>query len=728
MTGSLCSQAFAPIESSYFAPGSRARSSSGAPGDARRYVGLLRGEPEVGGTGTLACTSMPFGSWEPGDRGSAPSSSGPWGPKSPLASARASPQLQLDALAERVGSVVAGLQRQCDADKRTSDRRFQQLEKQLQVALGRLEGDHARDGDWREKFSLLQGSIAGLVDESQALSRRLDSLDERLWSRTSSSEEIARQGSRELGVQLQAFERQARLSAAAVEEAQKRQANRQRRTEGVLEDISARLAQIEDGYGGAGYSKTTEIRFHDLETQVSSRLQALEACANNIQAQLDTLHLANAEEANFRDGVDEELCEDGLDGLAAKGDLRGAITVVEDDMRALERRLCQQLEELSSAVASLRVKAEGQIQRQSSLAERLETAHVPALEALRNDLMEARSRDLSEMRTEVNELARKFDINFEGLEVEPLIEKIERLNQRVSGGESTTSALRREVQELRGSLDRRNGSRNARGGSFEVAGPRIQEQLGAVADQLEALDELASRVSLLDDRVCGLEKSQHGLPLGAAPVHSGAVSSNRDDAARRPLRHMPPLSSESGDGEEIERRSHGAREALRTSLRPSNRRGGGGERQGEALPPLQSALQCAEVTTPLQSLQSSIEQPSVCPNTSPPPAVAVLSRKQSLESSLSCEVAVEQDECVEPSFEDALRERCDDTVEVISPSQAYDVSVGSSSHKSFEDEADDIQWVHLNYQDSDSRRTAKRRPHSIEASRSRHPDAASERA
>jgi len=552
--GGLCSQA---LGSDF---GSRGRcASSGTPGDVRRLAGLLRGESEVCGTGTSpysgSSCAMPFGAWEPGDRGgsapSAPSALAPWGPQSPLASARISPQLQIDALGERMGSVVVGLQRQCDTDRRASDRRFQQFERQLQGAIGRLEGDHVRDSDWREKFSLLQGSISGLVDESQAISRRVDGLDERLWSRTSGAEEISRQGGRELEMKLQAFERQARLATAAAEESQKRQAARQRRTENLMEDFAWRLQKEEERsgvQGPSGQSQAFEMRLQELSNEVGVSGDRLQ----NLEAQLEDAGIfeaaqAVAAEANFCDTVEEEGSE--FDGGAS---IQGTLQVVERDHRTLERTIAQ-LEELSAGMASLRVKVEGQIQRQGSLADRLETAHVPALESLRNEFIEARARDLCEAQGRNAELDQKVDLALEALDLEGLVEKVERLAQRASGGEATAASLRREVHDLRGGIAR-NGVRRpvARGVISDAAmefDSTIQEQLGAVADQLEALDELSNRVSDLSDRVFGLETAP--LPAPPLPLFEPAETAATEPIGRR---KAAPSSSKRDALQEIDRR------------------------------------------------------------------------------------------------------------------------------------------------------------------------------
>merc|ERR1719491_2642329 len=119
--------------------------------------------------------------------------------KHPLPSARhAKVASHMDPYGESMSSMISGLQRQCDGDRRSMERRMEQLDRQFQGFATRLDSEHARDSDWREKWAEVQGSLNGLVEETQALARRVDGLDERLWSRASGVEELSRQGLRDL--------------------------------------------------------------------------------------------------------------------------------------------------------------------------------------------------------------------------------------------------------------------------------------------------------------------------------------------------------------------------------------------------------------------------------------------------------------------------------------------------------------------------------------------------
>lgn len=148
---------------------------------------------------------------------------------------------QLSLLAERAAlNAVAGIQRQRDADRRFTDRRIQQLEQKVE---GYSE-ERAREVDARKRWAEVQGSIVGLIEEHQVLSRRLDGFEERL-ARTGGLE-LVRQRSLELEQQVQALEQHCRLSDASQEEVHKRQSVKLCRADHLLEELGRRLAKAEE--------------------------------------------------------------------------------------------------------------------------------------------------------------------------------------------------------------------------------------------------------------------------------------------------------------------------------------------------------------------------------------------------------------------------------------------------------------------------------------------------
>jgi hypothetical protein len=394
----------------------------------------------------------------------------------------------------------------------------------------------------------------------------------------------------------------------------------------------------------------------------------------NLEAQLEAVDLVAAADDYMYDDVAGEGID--LDNVHCDG---AAPQATQRDRRADERRLNAQIEELSAGLASLRVKVDGQTQRLSSLSDRMETAHVPAVEALRGDIMEARSRDLCDLQGRIHELEHKTNLSSEGVDFETIAEQMERIVQRVASGEASISSLRRDLNGLRGSFARPDRP-STKGGhdAAEVFHPTIQDQLGAVADQLEAMDELADRVSDLCGRVAGLEAIKTP-PLPAFEAMSTGSSA--------PGKHPTSTNSlQAAESHAVAMPSSTAAPCRPTPLKSSS----GSESEG--LPPLRSAkLVGATDTNPGSAASLSSAEPSPPLSTagdgSMPLSGPSFSRKQSLESSASCEVAVEKDECIDSAGHDVLGGICDATMEVISP-KAEEVSDDSFDHESFDDQDD----------------------------------------
>ena len=69
-----------------------------------------------------------------------------------------------------------------------------------------------------------------------------------------------------------------------------------------------------------------------------------------------------------------------------------------------------------SSLASLRVKADGHANRVNSLVERLETAHEPALESMRGEMVQARAQDRRDLDAEIAALRTRLQQASEGSE------------------------------------------------------------------------------------------------------------------------------------------------------------------------------------------------------------------------------------------------------------------------------------------------------------------------
>jgi len=334
--------------------------------DMQSFISAVRESP----SGSTADDDRPRGAWEPGDRGAV---------HSPATISRlGSEHARVGALADKVNVTIKELHRQSDLDRR----RISQFERKVEARLDESLRETLRENDGREKWAEVQGSVKGLLEETQSLTRRIDGLDERIWARTSGAEN-AKQRHRELEQQVQAVEQQGRLQSATMEETQKRQATKLCRVEHSIEELARRFSKSEEDLralqGGSQQRGSIDARFAQLEQHHAH----MERDVRSLQLHLDNGLRAIGEGPSFDENATEQV-------QATK---RG--------MAALERKVTGQIEELSSTVASLRVKLEGQLHRLNTLTERLETAHEPAIEAMREEFTQARTQDRREMDGEI---------------------------------------------------------------------------------------------------------------------------------------------------------------------------------------------------------------------------------------------------------------------------------------------------------------------------------------
>jgi len=243
--------------------------------------------------------------------------------------------------------------------------------------------------DGREKWAELQGSVKGLLEETQALTRRVEGLDERLWARTSGAD-AERQRHRELEQQVQALEQHGRLHTVAAEEMQKRQVAKLLRVDHSIEDLAKRLGKQEEDLRAlqSGPQQQQQQQNHHLEARVRQLQQQhglIDTKVRNLQLQLSERLQVMSEAPASEDGAAEQ-----------ESRMEEAVHATERGLAALEKRVMGQIKDLASALASLRVKADGQLQRVSALTERLETVNEPALETMRAELSKARAQDRRE--------------------------------------------------------------------------------------------------------------------------------------------------------------------------------------------------------------------------------------------------------------------------------------------------------------------------------------------
>mmetsp|Transcript_39697 Transcript_39697/g.73705 ORF Transcript_39697/g.73705 Transcript_39697/m.73705 type:complete len:904 (+) Transcript_39697:21-2732(+) len=184
-------------------------------------------------------------------------------------------------LAERAAQhAVGSVQRQYDSDRRFVERRFQQLEQKVENFCE----ERSREADARKKWAEVQGSVNGLLEELYSLARRIETMEQRLSTRTSGLDQV-RQRSQEIEQQVQALEQSAKLSEAAHDEVQKRQSTKIHRSEHMLEELSRRMAKMEEDMQILPRNVMASHSQKDFE-QIMQRLVWLEAQEPGMAAQM----------------------------------------------------------------------------------------------------------------------------------------------------------------------------------------------------------------------------------------------------------------------------------------------------------------------------------------------------------------------------------------------------------------------------------------------------------
>jgi len=406
------------------------------------------------------------------------------------------------------------------------------------LMAGRVEGEHLRERDLRERdlrerWADMQGSLNGLLEESQALAKRVDGLEERIWTRSSGAEEAARQSMRELQQHFQALERQNRLTSAAAEDAQRRQSSKQKRTDSLLEDFEWRISKVEEECRAGLAADSNICENSESFRELCSEVEALGTQVAALQSERGMPQVPQVSDEPA------ELPATLLEPLTSS---------LERSLAAFEVRTGQQLEELRTSLASVRVKVDGQLQRQNAIADRLETAHVPAIDAIREEFAEQRTRDLSSIEGWIATARQSVDLA--AADTAALTERMDGIARRLSGSEATLRATRKESHNirvaLRAALSGRCGTVTGSGGSGGVgpgslslgspleavpeqtvgligasAVPAIQEQLSAMADQLDTLDDVVGRVRALERCIA---RSSSGGGTATAAITAAAVA------------------------------------------------------------------------------------------------------------------------------------------------------------------------------------------------------------
>jgi len=401
-------------------------------------------------------------------------------------------QSHMTVLADKVSAVVSGFQKQSETDRR----RIAYVERKVEARLDESLRESLRESDGREKWAEIQGSVKGLLEELQALTRRVEGLDERLWARTSGTE-AEKQRHRELEQQVQTLDQHCRLHMVTAEETQKRQVAKLLRIDHSVEELARRFGKLEEEVHIMQINPTQQ---HHLEARISHVQQQhghFDTRMRSMQLQLTECMQAVHEPA---ENEDSSFVEPG-------SRIDEAVHAAERGMAALERRVLDQVKDISSALAALRVKSDGTTQRVASLAERLETAHEPALEAMRAELANARAQDRREVDGEVVALRSWMqEVNDSADEtisevrqaIRQAHSEIAALTLRPPDGEAyraieeRTDAQEHEVNELKAQLDTlpaRMDTLPVEPGDDAIPGRPVDEDLDDIRRRLEWLEE-----------------------------------------------------------------------------------------------------------------------------------------------------------------------------------------------------------------------------------------------
>lgn len=321
----------------------------------------------------------------------------------------------------RLSAMIADLRRQAELERRVVQQQIRQLERRLQEQLaGPLPG--------RERWADLQGSVSGVLMEVAALGRRVDGLDEKLQLRLVNCEEMVRQKIRQLEQQLCAHQHKALLSSATSEALSKRHTARLCKVLQSLEDHSTRLSVAEAKADSAVDLGQFEARLTDLEGKQARLEGELQILATDTAMQSDA--------PTPRALVEATACGDVTitEHDSSTGDeYASTLRSLESDVSGLTKRTVMQLDSHAAALANLRIRTEGQEQRLSAVAERLESVITHPLNALRAEMTQLREHDRQASEASLKDVTQRLKIVEEASEEvsNELQEKMRELNSEL---------------------------------------------------------------------------------------------------------------------------------------------------------------------------------------------------------------------------------------------------------------------------------------------------------
>eukprot|EP00927_Polykrikos_kofoidii_P030676 TRINITY_DN26404_c0_g1_i1.p1 TRINITY_DN26404_c0_g1~~TRINITY_DN26404_c0_g1_i1.p1 ORF type:complete len:647 (-),score=144.90 TRINITY_DN26404_c0_g1_i1:82-1989(-) len=427
------------------------------------------------------------------------------------------------AMEMRISAAVSEVQRQGEADRRGLSRQLHDLEKRVFEEL-------SNPTTARDRWAELQGSVGGVLEEMTALSRRVESLDEKLRTRTSACEEALKQKSRELEQQAHASQHRTQLSLSTSEEVQKRQSAKLRKVGQVQEDQLRRLSALEElvrrpEQGRQDSIKQVELRLQEVEHHQAAfgkELRGFSATLSERASQIPSGVPLSLPTFGGHEGGDHAGSELGGDS---------PLVAIERELVALKQRVSEQLDDHAATLANLRVRTDGQEQRIIAAVDRhtaaAEKVTLPSLESLRAEMAQLRAHDRREFETRLEHCAKRIQAVLEASE-ELAVERTDTVREL---GSSTVSPTNLEDHHVIRNLRETSTAQEKKLRRLEAASKDARNGSGGGVSHDDFCDALV-RVATLEHRADSLESTSFERDLSEKADRSEL---QRVDAAVREL-------------------------------------------------------------------------------------------------------------------------------------------------------------------------------------------------
>lgn len=366
---------------------------------------------------------------------------------------------------------------------------------------------------------------------------QVNGFEEKILSRPNSTDDAASTGLRKMQLQVQALERESFTNTVAAKELYRLQeclaAQKEIDTQhsAAIDAVHTRLENIERQLADAmakqtdfaqvnherlAAQKETDVehsvaidalhaRLECMETQfaedVAKHMDSARVIQECLAAQreIDVEHTVSIDALHARlENTERKFAEDVAKHMGSARFIQeeGAGDIHSAALDHLSVRLGDLQRQFTEAMAALMDATEtphvnGQHQRLDGLVERVVDAHVPALEALRNELKETRERDRQELDVEMAELNQRLQLVHEAANIEQLSEKVDRIVLHIASGKTAFDHV-----------DQLNIGRAA---ISARAIPPLVKELTNLAKRFEQFDDAMSDAMNLADRVSKLE-------------------------------------------------------------------------------------------------------------------------------------------------------------------------------------------------------------------------------